>query len=508
MPIPTDRSAALARLRAYLAMEPGSAPPSHDDLRVLITAGPAERQSFDFAAEGGLRVLQMRVAKLQQLEADIAFMRRHAPTAAEVCDAVGAYWRELGVKPKPWSLSDVLMHAARASQAADWWEVALKELTDILGISGDDRTRAAQQLADEHRRLTTENERLRTALAAAGLDSARRDLMAIGEAADAFHRDVGAEPGSLTPAQIIAAAARHYLDAEHLRSESNAIAAALAESPVPTCPPDCDLAGWIRYAVRGWMAERAEGNHLADLCQNAHNALTAAGVPNEGTPAERIEVLRRNADSYSEVILSVYGVIYDADPSLSGQLADRVRHICRDLADARAQLAHPKAPAKHLCSERTAIIAALDEFGYTIPHDDDDPIGWVRSALERKAAELNWMVAECAQLRHERTQLQFEIHQLREQLAHVQAPAEPEPMQAAWPIPPDYLLPDGPDLACPGCGGRVHWGGIGEDGVGAAHCARSSFACTRADQPEIGDGTCEWSGRVRRVEGGGVEVAP
>lgn len=239
MPTPTDRAAVLARLRAHLALEPGSTPPSHDDLRVLMTASHGES---DFTAEGALRVLQMRVAKLQQLETDIAYMRRHFPTAAEVCDAVGAYWRELGLEPEPWSLSDVLMHAARAYHAADFWQNQLEVLTGILGVGFGERITAAQRLVDEHRRLTAENERLRA-----------------------------------------------------------------------------------------------------------------------------------------------------------------------ELAELRAQFAPPMAPM------------------------------------------------------------------------------------------PAYLQPESPEMACPSCGGRVHWGGIGDDGLGYAYCARSDRACTRKDQPEIGDGACAWTGHVRRL---------
>ena len=86
-----------------------------------------------------------------------------------------------------------------------------------------------------------------------------------------------------------------YLEAEiaHLRkhnasAELEAIRAALAESPVPNAPADCDLAGWVRYLLRGWRSERKEASELANLCQQAHNALTSVGAPEGGTPAVRI----------------------------------------------------------------------------------------------------------------------------------------------------------------------------------------------------------------------------
>lgn len=163
------------------------------------------------------------------------------------------------------------------------------------------RKRVAIEPAAEE--LRAELDAIKTALAAAtaGIVSAWRDLMAIGAAADAFHRDVGAEPGSLTPAQIIAAAATHYLNAEHLCSERAAITAALAESPVP-CPPDCDIAEWIRYACREWLMEREENNEDARLLAEANSALTTAGIPLSGTLAERIGVLARERDQYAEEV--------------------------------------------------------------------------------------------------------------------------------------------------------------------------------------------------------------
>lgn len=75
------------------------------------------------------------------------------------------------------------------------------------------------------------------------------------------------------------------------------------------------------------------------------------------------------------------------------------------------------------------------------------------------------------------------------------------------PARPDYLTPGASELACPQCGCVVYWQmhEVNDGAEGSAHCSRSSYTARAPSMPMIGDGGCEWHGRVRRV-GGRVEV--
>lgn len=56
-----------------------------------------------------------------------------------------------------------------------------------------------------------------------------------------------------------------------------------------TRAPDLDTpADRILYATRAWQEEREESSRYAAMLQETHDVLDAAGVPREGTPAERI----------------------------------------------------------------------------------------------------------------------------------------------------------------------------------------------------------------------------
>lgn len=67
---------------------------------------------------------------------------------------------------------------------------------------------------------------------------------------------------------------------------------AMRRSPIPERPADCDLAGWIDYALHLWAEERKEAQQLAQLLQEAHDALDKLdGNHRAGTPAERIRQL-------------------------------------------------------------------------------------------------------------------------------------------------------------------------------------------------------------------------
>ena len=72
---------------------------------------------------------------------------------------------------------------------------------------------------------------------------------------------------------------------------------------------------------------------------------------------------------------------------------------------------------------------------------------------------------------------------------------------------PDYLTPGASELACPQCGCVVYWQmhEVNDGAEGSAHCSRSSYTARAPSMPMVGDGGCEWHGRVRRV-GGRVEV--
>jgi hypothetical protein len=69
------------------------------------------------------------------------------------------------------------------------------------------------------------------------------------------------------------------------------IEAAMSKSPVPRPPPDCDLAEWVEYALRGWRSEREEASHLSDLCERTHKVLDGYGAPRDGAPAQRAALL-------------------------------------------------------------------------------------------------------------------------------------------------------------------------------------------------------------------------
>lgn len=112
----------------------------------------------------------------------------------------------------------------------------------------------------------------------------------------------------------------------------------------------------------------------------------------------------------------------------------------------------------------------------------------LRTALADATAGLDSAWRDLMAIGAENERLRAELAELRAQLAPPTAPM------------PVYLQPESPEMACPSCGGRVHWGSIGDDGLGYAYCARSDHACKRTDQPEIGDGACAWRGRVRLLE--------
>lgn len=63
---------------------------------------------------------------------------------------------------------------------------------------------------------------------------------------------------------------------------------ALDAMPAATAPDCVTPAQRIKYATHAWLDERKEAAHLATLCQDAHDALTEAGIGREGTPADRI----------------------------------------------------------------------------------------------------------------------------------------------------------------------------------------------------------------------------
>jgi hypothetical protein len=69
------------------------------------------------------------------------------------------------------------------------------------------------------------------------------------------------------------------------------IEAAMSKSPIPRPPPDCDLAEWVEYALRGWRSEREEASHLSDLCERTHKVLDGYGAPRDGAPAQRAALL-------------------------------------------------------------------------------------------------------------------------------------------------------------------------------------------------------------------------
>ena len=101
----------------------------------------------------------------------------------------------------------------------------------------------------------------------------------------------------------------------------------MSESPIPQPPPDCDLAGWIRYALAAWRSEREEARHLADLCQGAHDTLTALGAMPKGTPAERIRAF------YAAVHAAFSAQLHEANDARS-RLADNADWVIQALARA------------------------------------------------------------------------------------------------------------------------------------------------------------------------------
>ena len=114
---------------------------------------------------------------------------------------------------------------------------------------------------------------------------------------------------------------------DRLTALCHATYTAMSESPIPQPPPDCDLAGWIRYALAAWRSEREEARHLADLCQGAHNTLTALGAMPKGTPAERIRAF------YAAVHAAFSAQLHEANDART-RLADNADWVIRALAHA------------------------------------------------------------------------------------------------------------------------------------------------------------------------------
>jgi hypothetical protein len=100
-----------------------------------------------------------------------------------------------------------------------------------------------------------------------------------------------------TDAEIVTAVKdldRRCDNAEMKLAEAHAALDAMPASSAPECDTPAQR---IRYATSAWRDEREEASNLATLCQDAHHALDAAGVPSVagapggGTPAQRIELL-------------------------------------------------------------------------------------------------------------------------------------------------------------------------------------------------------------------------
>lgn len=173
-----------------------------------------------------LRAVLAKNARIPHLEAEIAHLRKRDPS--EELDAVQDALNEHPASP---DIGDLSL-AEQVRQIIKWW--------DETEVENNDAHNALDELG---------------------------------------------APDKGTPAKRIRALA---VAKDRQIAELEAIRAALAESPMPNAPADCDLAGWVRYLLRGWRSERKEASELAQLCQEAHNTLTSLGVPDEGTPAIRI----------------------------------------------------------------------------------------------------------------------------------------------------------------------------------------------------------------------------
>ena len=103
--------------------------------------------------------------------------------------------------------------------------------------------------------------------------------------------------------------------------------AALDAMPASSAP-DCDTpARRIRYATSAWLDERKEASHLATLCQEAHSALSLAGTPNEGTPAERIHRLSVELGRMVDHIQDAHDALGAAGVPNEGTPSARIRAL-------------------------------------------------------------------------------------------------------------------------------------------------------------------------------------
>lgn len=99
---------------------------------------------------------------------------------------------------------------------------------------------------------------------------------------------------TLSPSQVVGAV---YDLVELLKNRGRHLddAAAALDSMPCTVGPELDsLAKRIRYATSAWLSERKEASELATLCDDAHAALDAMGVPAKGAPAARIRAFAQS----------------------------------------------------------------------------------------------------------------------------------------------------------------------------------------------------------------------
>lgn len=316
-----------------------------------------------------------------------------------------------------------------------------------------------------------------------------------------------------------------HLEAEiaHLRKHSasaelDAVLDALNEHPSSPEIGDHSMADQVRLIIKWWEETDVENN-------DAHNALDELGAPDEGTPAERIRALAAAKDRH---IADLEGKIKAGRPEpglaevrflptpadLAADLDDAdwgwlwitrvdAMRLFRALTKARGSKID-KTPTitsdtVHCAAIRLAALVEMAEEKDRRIAELEEELRTINAALDRYHANVG---IEPGTMQIGQVLDYAATHYLeREHLTSEVRALAAERNEGAEPDRPDYLKPYSASLACPKCGCAVWWqfpDWRGPSEEGDAWCYRSRHMHRDTMKPMLGDGACDWTGRVRR----------